>query len=306
MVASRQRSYKVSYPAISNAAFYSLSASIYLGVVFALELKFPARIVFAPGDQWRKPFFHVTVIAWALLAFGVFFHCMVLAMGRRHAHLLYLPRAVRPAVVAGLFWVALGLLCAGVASVFIFLGVRSRALRLRQGRQSDFFQEYALPVIIGIVPAVLNLIMTCFAFLAAFRALTSVKIGSSRSSRSRSGSNSRGEGVAVDEEDSRRFDTQSDLPSFRVSPSNEFERPRPEQHPPGYREPPPPPPIPTLADPTASNDGLRPPTRAEIDGMMLNLKNMGFPRERENYAALYESNFHIQIAAQRLLDAQRV
>lgn len=306
MVASRQRSYKISYASISNAAFYSLSASIYLAVVFALELRFPARIVFAPGDQWRNPFFYVTVIAWALLAFGVVFHCMVLAIGKRNEYLLYLPRAVRPAIVAGLFWVALGLLCAGLASVFIFLGVRARALRLRQGQQGDFFQENALPVIIGIVPAAFNLIMMGFTFLAAFRALSSVKTGSSRSSRSRSHNNSRADiGHPVEDGDARPFDNNSDLPSFTVTPAGENENSRPRQDTSGYSEPPPPPPIPTLADPTAANDGFRPPTRAEIDGMLENLKSMGFPSERENYAALYASNFHIQIATQRLLDAQQ-
>ena len=292
----KARRYNVSKASITNAAFYCISASVYLGLVFALELRFQGQLVFLPGDVWRYPFFYCCVIAWALLVFGFFISITIRALGRSRGHVLSLAPNNRWVVVGSLIWVSAGLVAAATASVFVFMGMRNRGEQIFSGRDEPF-QKWVLPILAGLLSAAINAAMALSCFIAAGRASKSIKAPSSRSkSRSRSRSKSRSRSRSRDE---------IALPvapddSFGNAPQGSYEswgriqdgrRPPPSTVPPGRGAPLPPPQV---------NRQL---SRTEIEGMLTQLAEMGFPDERQNYEALYRSNFVLSVAAARLADA---
>ena len=290
----KARHYNVSKSSISNAAFYCLSASVYLGLVFALELRFEGQLVFLPTDPFRFPFFYCCVIAWALLVFGFFICITIRAIGRARGHVLSLPPNNRWVVVASLIWVSTGLLAAATASVFVFMGMHNRGIQISRGRD-DPFRKWALPILAGLLSAIINAAMALSCFIGAGRATKSIKGPNSRSksrSRSRSKSRSRDEvALPVAPEDSF-----ASVPPGAYESWGRFQDGRPLP--------------PSTSPPGRGTSGPLPPprvnrqlSRTDIEVMLGKLREMGFPDERQNYEALYHSDFVISVAASRLAES---
>lgn len=292
VMSMRRKSYYVPVRSVTSAAVYSLSATVMLALVFALELRYPDELLFSTRSTWRLPFLSVCVLSWALLLFGFLIQCTIRAVGRRRGHVLSLPPAARCATVLGLAWVCAGMVSTAVAFVFVFLGMQDRA-ELR--RRVDPIQRWAMPVLVGLLPAFIFAILALVCLVYAARAVRTVKAppstrsrsrsrgGRSRGSRSRSQSRSR-EGLAVHMRPEGNYESWDRLDANRRLP-------------PSTTLPTPPPPT---APPADSAVQL---SREEIEERLAKLRDMGFGDDEQNYQALYRSNFVVTVAAQRLLDA---
>lgn len=271
--------YYVTRASIVNAAIFSLSAILYLCIIFAVEIRYPGQYVFSSNDQWRLPFLYLCVFVWAVLASGLLAHCCARILAKRKGYVLSLSPAARPAVVFSLLWVAGGLAGAVAGGIFVTLGMRQRA---SSSSSNDVLRAWILPIISGVVPAIIYFLMMLSCIIASFRAIRSVKL--ERSSR-----NIRDAEEAVVENDgedtdlgARPFDNVTDT-DLDTNGTPVISRPPP-------------------YNPAAFQ---REPTKEEVDEMLDTLRGMGFPNSSQNFAALQASNYDVHNATQRLLNVQQ-
>jgi hypothetical protein len=173
------------YVRLYNAVVYTISATVFLTILFVLEAVSPGERVFRPGSSHRATFMTLTAFSWALCGIGsLVILCLYYPCKRKAApHFPHVNGVTLSAFVFALFVIAVGLGIAATAAVFVFFGSRERNLII-PSVANDTFRTVVLPILTGIVPAVffafmgLSVAKSFFIALSDFGAANKVEASS--------------------------------------------------------------------------------------------------------------------------------
>jgi hypothetical protein len=134
---------------------YSLSACIYTGIIYGVQAYSSSHAIFITNSKWGSIFAILALLSWALVGIGAL-SLILLYYPCRSKHSPYVQATIPLLLVlaCSLLFVALGMLLSAAAAGLVFAGSRER---YRTYRVDSSVEAWLLPVITGILPAVLFL-----------------------------------------------------------------------------------------------------------------------------------------------------
>jgi hypothetical protein len=136
---------------------YSISACVYTGIIFGIQSYSSSHSLFVADSNYGKIFAILAVLSWAVVGFGAF-TLIVLYFPSKSKNAPGLAETSIPlllVIACCLLFVAVGMLMVSAAAGIVFAGSRERYKTYARG---STVEAWLLPVVTGIIPAVLFLL----------------------------------------------------------------------------------------------------------------------------------------------------